>query len=218
MPDWIHIPEWLYWPPGIYALIVALVAGIVPTHVKFYEHKWVKITYAVVLSLLVGLEIAAISHDRAEQDKLASQRFSKTMEQFTNQMAYLTDFRKTIQAQWEDVDQKLQKAKSQIAPNSLKVETLELTKDILAFVADREGVRPMPSTSKDYPTLFDQWGNQTMSQYIVRFDQRLIALQEKYKAKGLDAESVGLMCMKPVNPLAIPICAREIQALTAKLP
>jgi hypothetical protein len=38
------MPTWLYLTPGIYTLLLAVVAGVVPT-LKFYERRWVKITY-----------------------------------------------------------------------------------------------------------------------------------------------------------------------------
>ena len=63
-------PTWLYFTPGIYTLLVALFAGVIPT-LKYYERLWVKITYGVFLGLLCSLEIASITYDRREQDSQA---------------------------------------------------------------------------------------------------------------------------------------------------
>jgi len=237
MPAWLHFPDWLYLWPGVFALILTLVAGIVPTHKELYEHKWVKISYIVVLAVLVCSEIAAISHDRSEQDRHHLQELRDENDKFEQQMAYLMSFRQSVVGELNDVNANLKKARAE-APDqkSFKVTVLELAKDLLEFAADKEEIAPrfpiftpMEKAEQErqaYENVSDAYNKQAMAEFHKRFDGRIAEVLPGLKAKeakymtpnGLNTRGTDMFCRAANAPAAIRLCGMELTVLGRSLP
>lgn len=220
---WKHAPT-----PGVLTVVLALFAAVIsiPPLNKWLEKKRSLRSLCIcVFFLLAAGEILIIRHaeqvtiaERKDENENHLEELRKQDSKFEQEMAFLIDFKESVQSGLANVNARITKEKSQPNPDSLKIETLQLTKDVLQFLSDRERLRPYPSSSKDYRTASEQWGNDTLAGYISQFGQRIISLSEKYQKRGLDPGTIEVMCLRPVNPLMIPVCATEIQALTGKLP
>jgi hypothetical protein len=223
MPDWLHIPLWLYWWPGVYALILTLIAGIVPT-VKIYEHRRVKISYVVVLALLVGLEMAAISHDRYQQNKDLEQDRMMQATRFDQTMQGFTQMQRTIMASSQAQERAARSA--HLPEISLKKRAADLSAKIFSFLTDRKvnepRLTPFGKTKEEMDAQFDalvRYGNQTLSLYEEAFLSKVIAIHDEFARLGMRDSRLELdqFYEHPRNEYAIEVTASEVGALAERL-
>lgn len=224
---------WNYAPvPGVLTVVLAFFAALISMppinkHLEKETNSWLRWLCIGVFFLLAAGEIFVIRHaehvsmnERQAQNTEHLRELQKQDTQFFEEMAALIDLKESIKSGLADVKARIVKEKSQTTPDSLKVDTLQLTKDILDFLSYREGFRPPVTSSRgtSYTAVYDQWQRETIAAYISKFDQQIISLAELYAKRGVDTKGVEAMCLKPVNALMIPVCAGEIQALTGRLP
>jgi hypothetical protein len=230
------IPKWLLWTPGIYTLLVALFAGVVPT-LKWYQCKPIKILYAICLALLCGLEIASIRNDRAEQnhqhDTDMGQIFAKL-----DSMLSKADLIQSALSRRDSIEQDLLKETRRPQPESvgaLKLRALNLAKDVSQFYYERALVRPIGPSSVELSAALNSndiqkleqreetkqkaWEQQTETVYQTNFAPPVKYIVEQLHAKGVFDERKfnGNVCAAP-NYSDILRCAAQIQNAAQQLP
>ncbi len=218
----MRILSWLFITPGIYTLAIALLAGVVPT-LKYYEQKWVKITYGVFLGLLCCLEIASITHDRSEQDTKHRQELFTQQSQFQLTITELL----IIKDDLGRVNGNLEMAKTQANKNSLKIATLQLSKEILQFVVEQDNKQPLFNLGTgaladaifNFNIRVNDWRMAFRSEFHKLFDKRIADNLQKLKAQNIDVGLTGSLCMQQSDPVTgIRKCGVEIGKLGETLP
>lgn len=228
----MSLPSCLYITPGIYTLLVALIAGVVPT-LKVYERKWwIKVIYAIVLSCLCGLEFAAIRHDRREQDDKHRQDLGEQRQQFTDTIRNLLEVKTSVD-DLKQVTINLNTARTgSTFKESVKITTLQLSKDILTFMAERDNLQPVFAfTTSGLPPLQAKndaieslnlrtmsWKTDTLSEYSKLFSPRVVSQLGKLKTQHVNVDDATELCTRATNPTMIRMCGKEIGDLALRLP
>ena len=228
----MHLPSCVYLTPGIYTLLVALIAGVVPT-LKVYERKWwIKVIYAIVLSSLCALEFAAIRHDRREQDDKHRQELGEQRQQFTGTIRNLLEVKTSVD-DLRQVTINLNTARTGATfKESVKITTLQLSKDILTFMAKRDNLQPVFAFSATELSPLQAkndaienlnvrtmvWRTETLSEYSTLFYARVVSQLEKLKAQYVNVDDATELCTRDRNPTMIRMCGTEIGDLALRLP
>ena len=97
MSAWAIRLAWRLWafvvwplpPPGYSIVILGLVAAIVTLWPPSKENRWGRASLVFAFAVLSGLEMWAISHDRAKQDRLHEQDVQKIDQQFFDEIHML---------------------------------------------------------------------------------------------------------------------------------
>lgn len=145
------LPQCLHWPfcPGVFIAILAFLAAAVTLR-KEPSRLEKAIFLFIFLSLMCG-EVWMMSKDRANQEKGHIQDIAALQEGFKATLVAIQSSRldvMSLTSQIQDAKQYIAKIKSgPVVPSELKLESLELSKDILEFLHQRAvQAPPTPKT------------------------------------------------------------------------
>jgi len=235
----VHLMTLLLWfpPPGSSVAVLALLAGIMPLLEEcFKRRRWLRIIYVLALAFLCFAEIHSVT--------LEQHQFRQDMSFLQARLQDTSDRLQDIQTSMSGVGRinnylsrlsvssakKPTRAKPQEVP--LKVEALQLARDIYNFVAQRREIEPrfnMPAYSDDRQKMRNDWDTEagrvaqlwqsfeaeTVRSYLVNYSGRVTSLISKLKDKGLWNTQV---CDFSESPVFYVRCASKIEEAAQKLP
>src|SRR5437773_12096901 len=112
----------------------------------FFKHRWIKITYSIILGLLCTIEIASITRDRREQDRKRDKELKEETKNFHDVLAQEQQHFETTMTHFENLQRTTADLRvlnthlgpSAIAqPNSLITRGLVLSRGILQWLDAR---------------------------------------------------------------------------------
>lgn len=241
--DWVHIPHWMYLMPGVYTLLLAVLAGVVPT-LERYKQRWVKITYGVVLGMLCLLEVASISNDRRTQEtkhdaemELEGKRFDKVV-QLLQGIQSAEKLASDAVTSLATINQQTGATQAKAADRQLKVRLLDLARDIGEFVTNvrmLEIALPTPTTHgsasmtdpawKQWEAQLENIEHNAIAQYHFKFGASVTDIVEQAKKRGIwvspsDCEISLANYTVPATSqfLYVMGCAQDLQRSANNLP
>lgn len=106
---------------------------------------------------------------------------------------------------------------------SLKRRAAQLSVNILAFLASRRAVEPQlllgsPEQRDEMLRRYMAFTNETMNQFMTRFQVPCVAVSDELKTKGLDIGNLRYTCEHPTNPLGIEAIGTALGVLSEHIP
>jgi hypothetical protein len=226
----MHLPA-----PGVLTLVLGGVAAVsaLPGPAEWFKGNPWRHAFAILLFCAIAAgEIFIIHHaeevptaQRKNDNDAHLKELQKQDTQFAEQMASLWIFRESVERRIDEVNAKLKKAKTGPARDTLKIDALQLVKDIFQFAGDRDKRQPAytistnPAARQNESADFDHWRDETLGDYGSNFGQRIVAISNRFKTRGIDTSHLEFMCVHPIsNTFVIPMCASELQGLVDRLP
>ena len=112
--------------------------------------------------------------------------------------------------------------KSHPENEELKIRANQLSKEMLEFIVVRQQYAPrIPNNQEEWNRDVEKihsYFKETMSQYSLRFNTRVIAMRNELADKGLKDDSLDSVFDKPGNAMSIRFIAEGIKALANQLP
>jgi len=233
--------------PGTLTVILALLAAVIsmPPISERMKKPWLRAAAIFMFCLIAAAEIAIIQHadtmttaERKQQNVDHLKELAKQEAQFRDQMAFLIGFKESVVGGLNEVSAKLKIAKA-AAPNrkSVKVSVLELAKDILTFVRDKDQeMRNLFSinrgTEQETREQMEREFNETnakiekfqadnLVEYRVRFSGRVKNVTDDLIAQTDEKEKALFFqnkCLYAMNLYLAHDCAIGLSAMAEKLP
>jgi hypothetical protein len=223
--------------PGVYTLLLAVLAGVVPTMEKWYKHKWVKITYGVVLGMLCLLEVTSIKNDREIQDRKHEKELTVERQRF-DQVFQLIQTLQSGQNIQINAETALLQENRRAQQTQLKIRALELSRDIGEFTTrvNMEAVglpHPTPGLANSRDPAWAQWEAQlenvhhnAVAQYNTKFGASVNDIVKQLQKRGVLESSkecdTSLDMQYNKRPgaqfLYVMGCAQDLERAASKLP
>ena len=197
---------------------LGLLAAIVSLRPPRENNRWARAGLVFVFAALAGLEIWAISHDRAVQDHLHEEDMREQRQQFTNLIDRLEGLDRLLKLA-EQAKERYESFQKEIRPMTaeykLKRDALLLSRNILQFLAQRQvnaPILPQPYQQADIQKVAD-YRNETWQLYFKRFQPQVTHICEEFKKYNLICREVR------IHPFTARIAsiAQDIGELAVKL-
>jgi hypothetical protein len=234
-----------YPPPGVSVAVLAFLAGIMPLlEPRFKNRGWPRIIYASVLGLLCFLEISSVTREQHHfldqqktQDAQHTQDIGFFQERFETVIVTERDIQTTT-ASLPRVYRELDRLHTQNNRNppqkpvsSLKVDALELARDIFNFMSGRRAIEPqvvMPTSAANGEQLSILWRDaennerqlrqpfdaETQRLYLTNYSGRVSSVTARLRATGVFNSQ---LCELQNTSSYVP-CAEKIEAAAQQIP
>lgn len=205
--------------PGLAICILGGLAAMLTWRVDKKPGLREKVLWNILIFALMGAEIFAITHDRRDQDTKHLAELGRQEEHFEREMEFLVGLKTSFKGDLENVNANLAKAKIDSPKGSLKIITLQLSKDILEFSAEIDEYSPSFPAGRGvgeqnaYFLESTEYMKKVIASYHKKFDGRIIDLFSEFKRKHIDYQSSQLVCGSPPNSSSIGYCGVNLRLL-----